>query len=63
MAENRRVKAGTACFYQKNLSKKEMRYMVMIRQVIEIDEEKCNGCGACASACQEGAIEIGRAHV
>lgn len=28
----------------------------MIRQVIEIDEEKCNGCGACASACQEGAI-------
>ena len=28
----------------------------MIRRVIEIDREKCNGCGACASACQEGAI-------
>ena len=28
----------------------------MIRKIIEIDEEKCNGCGACASACHEGAI-------
>lgn len=28
----------------------------MIRRVIEIDEEKCNGCGACAEACHEGAI-------
>ena len=28
----------------------------MIRKIIHIDEEKCNGCGACASACHEGAI-------
>ena len=28
----------------------------MIRKVIQIDEEKCNGCGACAEACHEGAI-------
>lgn len=28
----------------------------MIRQIIKIDEEKCNGCGACAKACHEGAI-------
>ena len=28
----------------------------MIRRIIEIDEEKCNGCGACAQACHEGAI-------
>ena len=28
----------------------------MVRRIIEIDEEKCNGCGACASACHEGAI-------
>lgn len=28
----------------------------MIRRIIEIDEEKCNGCGACAAACHEGAI-------
>ena len=28
----------------------------MIRKIIRIDEEKCNGCGACASACHEGAI-------
>ena len=28
----------------------------MIRKIIRINEEKCNGCGACASACHEGAI-------
>ena len=28
----------------------------MIRRIIQIDEEKCNGCGACATACHEGAI-------
>lgn len=28
----------------------------MIRKIIQIDEKKCNGCGACASACHEGAI-------
>ena len=30
----------------------------MIRQMITIDEEKCNGCGLCVSACQEGAIGL-----
>ena len=28
----------------------------MKRRIIQIDEEKCNGCGACAKACHEGAI-------
>jgi len=28
----------------------------MLRKIIQIDEEKCNGCGACAAACHEGAI-------
>ena len=27
----------------------------MIRKIIRIDKEKCNGCGACADACHEGA--------
>ena len=30
----------------------------MIRRIITIDEEKCNGCGPCADACHEGAIGI-----
>lgn len=37
----------------------------MIRKIIHIDEEKCNGCGACAAACHEGAIDMvnGKAHL
>ncbi|MDO4564273.1 MAG: 4Fe-4S binding protein [Clostridia bacterium] len=30
----------------------------MIRRIIQIDEERCNGCGACAAACHEGAIKM-----
>ena len=30
----------------------------MIRRIIQIDEEKCNGCGICADACHEGAIGL-----
>ncbi len=30
----------------------------MIRKIIRIDEEACTGCGACAAACHEGAIEM-----
>ena len=32
--------------------------IIMIRRIIHIDEELCNGCGACAAACHEGAIAM-----
>lgn len=30
----------------------------MIRNIVEINQEKCNGCGLCISACHEGAIQL-----
>ncbi|WP_022669248.1 ATP-binding protein [Desulfospira joergensenii] len=32
--------------------------MKVLRKIIEIDEERCDGCGNCVLACAEGAIEI-----
>ena len=30
----------------------------MIRKIVHIDEEKCTGCGLCAEACHEDAIQM-----
>ena len=34
------------------------REMATIRKIVRIDEEKCDGCGLCAGACDEGAIQM-----
>ena len=35
----------------------------MIRRIVHIDEEKCNGCGLCAQACHESAIGMVKARL
>ena len=40
------------------VSPKKQEEQIMIRRIIEINREKCNGCGACAAACHEGAIAM-----
>lgn len=37
----------------------------MVRKIVEINQDKCNGCGLCAKVCHEGAIEMrgGKAHL
>jgi NAD-dependent dihydropyrimidine dehydrogenase PreA subunit len=42
-----------------------MTAITVRRQIVRIDESRCNGCGVCVSPCAEGAIEIvdGKARV
>ncbi len=30
----------------------------MVREIVRIDEEKCNGCGECISSCHQGALQL-----
>jgi len=57
---------GRRFLYRRDSRKGETDRMAKIkRQIIEIDEEKCDGCGACVISCPEGALHIinGKARV
>jgi len=43
-------------YYTIILLQKQEEDIKMLRKIIKIDEEKCNGCSLCADACHEGAI-------
>ena len=44
--------------YHREVKQNSEEDVKMIRRIIQIDREKCNGCGACAEACHEGAIAM-----
>lgn len=44
--------------YYREVKQNSEEDVKMIRRIIQIDREKCNGCGACAEACHEGAIAM-----
>jgi len=41
-----------------NCSEERKRKMKVVRKIVRIDEEKCNGCGLCIPSCQESALQI-----
>ena len=44
--------------YHREVKQNSEEDVKMIRRIIQIDREKCNGCGACAETCHEGAIAM-----